>query len=71
MSDLDPTTQITRNPAALLGPGIVGLFAQGIASGLVLAEFFRWLLRARRETYPVSIILVFVTVVGLYVSPRL
>ena len=67
MSDSNPPMQLTRNPAALLGPGIVGLFVQGIESGLVLAELFRWLLRDRRGTHFMSIILVFVTVVGLYV----
>jgi hypothetical protein len=72
MSDPNPLTQLTRSQAvSLLGPGIVGLFVQGIESGLVLAEFCWWFSSDRRERHLVSTIVVFVTVVGLYVIPRL
>jgi hypothetical protein len=72
MYDSAPPTQPTKSQAAsLLGPGITGLFIQGIESGLVLAEFCWWFSNARRERHLVSVIVVFVTVVGLYVFPRL
>ena len=76
MLDSDPPMQLTENRAASSlcpVPGIVGLFIQGIESGLVLAEFSRWFSGERRlgERYFVSTIITFVTLVGLYVSPRL
>jgi hypothetical protein len=72
MSDSDPPTQLTKDQAAsLLGPGITGLFIQGIETGLVLAELSWWFSSSRRERHIVSVIVIFVTVVGLYVFPRL
>lgn len=71
MSDSDLSTQLTNSQAASsLCPSIVGLFIQGIESGLVLAEFSRWFSGDRRERCLVSIIAVFVTIVGLYVFSR-
>lgn len=53
----------------MLGPGIAGLLIQGIESGLVLAQFSQWLFGSDRiESSTISIVVVFVTVVGLYVS---
>ena len=57
---------------SLLGPGIVGLFIQGIESGLVFTQFSRWFFESNRsESTLLSIIVVFVTVVGQYASSRL
>ena len=74
MLDSDPPTQLTENRAASSlcpVPGIVGLFIQGIESGLVLAEFSRWFSGGRKDRHFVSTIVTFVTLVGLYVSPKL
>ena len=81
MSSLVPPTQLppqsllsgsTLNQAAILGPNIVGVFIQGIESGLVFSQFSRWYFRPDRSgSYVVSVIVVFVTVVGLYASSRL
>ena len=61
--------QGSQSQASLLGPGIVGLFIQGIESGLVFAQFSQWFnAHDRREGSLVFIIVMFVTAVGLYVS---
>jgi hypothetical protein len=62
----------TQSQASVLGPGIVGLFVQGIETGLVFAQFSQWYYGPERsESSIVSTVIVFVTVVGLYVSSRL
>lgn len=72
MSDSVSPTQLTQSQASSLAAGITGLFIQGIESGVVLAQFSWWLsAHDHRERYLVSVIVVFVTAVGLYVSPRL
>ena len=72
MYDSVSPTQLIQSPASSLGAGITGLFIQGIESGVVLAQFCWWLsAHEHRERHFVSVIVVFVTVVGLYVSPRL
>lgn len=57
--------------ASVLGPGLVGLFVQGIETGLVFAQFFRWYYARDRERSIVTTIVIFTTGVGLYVSFRL
>ncbi|KAF8266018.1 hypothetical protein EI94DRAFT_241219 [Lactarius quietus] len=58
-----------QSKALVLGPGIAGLFIQGIETGLVLAQFFRWFsARDGKGGYCVPIIVIFVTVVGLVQS---
>lgn len=64
------STRLTQNDAVVLGPGIVGLLIQGIESGLVLAYFCWWLSARGHKRYFESTVVVFVTIVGLYVSPR-
>ena len=62
----------SQSQVSLLGPGIVGLFVQGIESGLVFAQFSQWFFESDRSQSPLlSTIVVFVTVVGQYVSSRL
>jgi hypothetical protein len=65
------STRLAQNNALALGPGIVGLLIQGIESGLVLAYFCWWLSARGHQRYFESTIVIFVTIVGLYVSPRL
>jgi len=59
------STRLPQNTALALGPGIVGLFIQGIESGLVLAYFCRWLCTRGHGRYFESTIVIFVTLVGL------
>ena len=50
----------------VLSPGIVGLFAQGLETGLVIAQFSRWFSSpVRNDSTAFSTLVVFVTVVGL------
>ncbi|KAH9060658.1 hypothetical protein EDB87DRAFT_1683357 [Lactarius vividus] len=74
MSVLSPPTQLPPPPppgvaqslTPVLGPGIVGLFIQGIESGLVIAQFSQWFAALEHsESSALSIVIIFVTVVGL------
>ncbi|KAF8270318.1 hypothetical protein EI94DRAFT_1784790 [Lactarius quietus] len=59
-------SELNLSQASILGPGIVGIFIQGIESGLVIAQFSRWYFRPDRSGgYVLSIIVTFVTIVGL------
>lgn len=50
----------------VLGPGIAGLFIQGVLTGLVLGQFCRWFSAAERnDSTAFSMLVVFVTGVGL------
>ncbi|KAH8988362.1 hypothetical protein EDB92DRAFT_1948038 [Lactarius akahatsu] len=61
-----PPPGFTHIRASVLGPGIAGLFIQGIESGLIFTQFSRWLdARDRSESSLLSTIVIFVTVVGL------
>ncbi|KAH9175766.1 hypothetical protein EDB89DRAFT_2227239 [Lactarius sanguifluus] len=75
MSGLAPPTQLPPPPpppgfaqsqASVLGSGIVGLFIQGIESGLVIAQFSQWFAALdRSDSSVLSTVIIFVTVVGL------
>ncbi|KAH9175759.1 hypothetical protein EDB89DRAFT_2066342 [Lactarius sanguifluus] len=75
MSGLAPPTQLPPPPpppslaqsqASVLVPGIVGLFIQGIESGLVISQFSHWFATLdRSESSVLSTVIIFVTVVGL------
>jgi hypothetical protein len=66
-----PPTQLPESQASSLGPGIAGLFIQGIESGLVFSQFSQWFYASHRsESSLLSIVVVFVTVVGLCASSR-
>ena len=73
MSGPSPPTQQSpslgsQSEASVLGPGIAGLFIQGIETGLVFAQFSQWLVSHGRSGSSVSTaIIIFVTIVGLYV----
>ena len=58
-----------QNQASVLGPGLVGLFVQGIETGLVFAHFSQWFYaRERKESSILTTVVIFATGVGLYVS---
>jgi hypothetical protein len=50
----------------VISPGIVGLFVQGLETGLVIAQFSRWFSSpVRNDSMAFSTLVVFVTVVEL------
>jgi hypothetical protein len=64
-------SDLALNQASVLGPGIIGIFIQGIECGLVFAQFSRWYFRPDRSgNYVISIVVIYVTIVGLYASSR-
>ncbi|KAH8988971.1 hypothetical protein EDB86DRAFT_2831733 [Lactarius hatsudake] len=77
MSSSVPPTQLPPQPsppppgfmqsqASVLGPGVAGLFIQGIESGLVIAQFSQWFAALHRsESSVMTAVVIFVTVVGL------
>ena len=66
-----PPPGFTQSQASVLGPGIAGLFIQGIETGLVLSQFSQWFAALdRSENSILTTIVIFVTVVGLYASSR-
>jgi len=61
-----PSLGLLQSQADVLGPGIAGLFIQGVLSGLVLGQFCRWFSAAERnDSVAFSLLVVFVTGVGL------
>lgn len=69
MSSSVPPTQLIPSEASLLGPGIAGLFIQGLESGLVFAQLSQWFYASdRTEGSLLSTIVIFVTLVGLCAS---
>ncbi len=63
------STSISQDPTQsrelVLGPSIVGLFLQGLGSGLAIAQFCRWFSLERNDSVAFSTLVVFVTMVGL------
>jgi hypothetical protein len=49
----------------VLAPGIVGLFVQGLETGLVISQLSQWLYLERKEGIGITLLVVFVTTVGL------
>jgi hypothetical protein len=71
-TQLPPPLLGSQSQVSVFGPGVTGIFIQGIETGLVFAQFSQWLNRPERsESSLISTIVVFVTVVGLYASSRL
>ncbi|KAH9060674.1 hypothetical protein EDB87DRAFT_1576809 [Lactarius vividus] len=61
-----PPPGFAQSQASVLGPGIAGLFIQGIESGLVITQFSQWFATLdRSESSVLSTVVIFVTVVGL------
>ncbi|KAI9464058.1 hypothetical protein BJY52DRAFT_883715 [Lactarius psammicola] len=60
-----PPLGFTPSQASVLGPGIAGIFIQGIESGLVFAQFSQWFYGDRSESSVISAVVIFVTAVGL------
>lgn len=54
----------------ILAPGIVGLFVQGLETGLVISQLSQWLYLERREGIGITLLVVFVTTVGLSAFAR-
>lgn len=55
-----------QNQGILLGPCIVGLFLQGLETGLVIAMSSQWFFSPERnDSVAFSALVIFVTVVGL------
>lgn len=69
MSNSTSTPQgLFQSQADVIGPGIAGLFFQGLETGLVLAQFSRWFSSPERnDGAALSTLVVIVTVVGLWV----
>jgi hypothetical protein len=69
MSDLVQAPPSLRPPLQSVGeiiaPGIIGLFVQGLESGLVLMQLSRWFYLGRTESISVKALVLFVTTVGL------
>ncbi|KAI9435749.1 hypothetical protein H4582DRAFT_620463 [Lactarius indigo] len=60
-----PPPSFTQGQASVLGPGIAGLFIQGIETGLVFAQFSQWFAALdRSESSVIITIVIFVTLVG-------
>ena len=55
----------------VLSPGIVGLFIQGLETGLVLSQISQFIWLGRREGVAINLLVLFVTTVGLsaFASP--
>jgi hypothetical protein len=51
----------------MLAPGIIGLFVQGLETGLVITQLSRWLYLERMESAAINILVIFVTTIGLSV----
>ena len=51
----------------VLGPGIISLFVQGLETGLVFSQFAQWLSLERKEGITITLLVLFVTAVGLSV----
>ncbi len=66
MADPQSLNQITRGD--LLGPGILGLFGQGLLTGLVIAQFSTFLERTERDCRSLVALAVFLTIIALCVS---
>jgi len=54
----------------ILAPGIVGLFVQGLETGLVISQLSQWLYLERKEGTGITLLVVFVTTVGLSAFAR-
>lgn len=59
----------TQSISEVLGPGIVGLFIQGLEIGLVLSQISQWLYLGRRDGIVITLLVLFVTTVGLSAFP--
>ena len=73
MSDIVNLSAVAPAPSIseILAPGIVGLFVQGLETGLVISQLSQWLYLGRREGIRITLLVVFVTTVGLSAFARL
>ncbi len=63
----DPASSYQINQVDLFGPGILGLFAQGVLMGLVISQFSTFLDHVDRDSRGLVALAAFVTVAALYV----
>jgi hypothetical protein len=72
MSDYVPLSAAagvpTQSISNVLSPGIVSLFVQGLETGLVFSQLSQWLSLNRREGTVITVLVIFVTTIGLSVS---
>lgn len=54
-----------QSMANVIGPGIAGLFIQGLETGFVMSQFCQWFSTGRNETAARFTLIIFVTMVGL------
>jgi hypothetical protein len=59
-----------QSTSNVLSPGIVSLFVQGLETGLVFSQFAQWLSLERKEGMAITVLVLFVTTVGLSVAFR-
>jgi hypothetical protein len=62
-------TGTTQSISNVLSPGIVSLFVQGLETGFVISQLSQWLSLDRKEGTAITVLVIFVTTVGLSVSP--
>ena len=71
MSDYDQLSAAGIPPQSLinvLSPGIFSLFIQGLEIGLVLSQLSQWLSSERKEGITITVLVTFVTTIGLSVA---
>ena len=69
MSSLVPTIP-TQSLSEVISPGIISLFIQGLETGLVISQFSRWLYLGQAEGSAITMLVLFVTIVGLSAFTR-
>lgn len=62
----DPAPVVLFSQVDRFGPGILGLYAQGVLTGLVISQFSTFLDRVERDSRALIALALFVTVVALY-----
>ena len=60
----------TQSVSEELSPGIVSLFIQGLETGLVISQFSQWLYLGHAEGSAITLLVLFVTTVGLSAFTR-
>lgn len=66
MTDSATAYLIGHGQVDLFGPGVLGLFAQGVLTGLVISQFSTFLDSVERGSRGLVALAAFVTVVALY-----
>ncbi|KAH9059907.1 hypothetical protein EDB87DRAFT_1619135 [Lactarius vividus] len=64
----DPVSSYQISQADLFGPGVVGLFAEGLLTGLVVSQFSTFLDHVGHDSRSLLALAMFVTVAALFQS---